>query len=114
MVPAVAPLTARCLLLSGLLALSIWGPVPAAAQTGPRFTLPLGFVIDVFADGVGSVRLMALDPAGTILVGESGIRTAAEIRKLGAAGAHAVLIGEHLMRALSPGDALGELVKGLQ
>jgi glucose/arabinose dehydrogenase len=70
MVPAVAPLTARRLLLSGLLALSIWGSAPAAAQTGPRFTLPPGFAIDVFADGVGSVRLMALDPAGTILVSE--------------------------------------------
>lgn len=49
-------------------------------------------------------------PPGTILVGESGIRTAADIRELGAAGAHAVLIGEHLMRAPSPGQALRELL----
>jgi indole-3-glycerol phosphate synthase len=53
-------------------------------------------------------------PAGTVLVGESGIRTAADIRELGRAGAHAVLIGEHLMRALSPGDALRELLEGVQ
>ncbi len=51
-------------------------------------------------------------PAGTVLVGESGIRTAADLRELGAAGAHAVLVGEHLMRAPSPGDALRELLEG--
>jgi indole-3-glycerol phosphate synthase len=53
-------------------------------------------------------------PAGTILVGESGIRTAADLRELGAAGAHAVLVGEHLMRAMSPGEALRELLGGQQ
>jgi indole-3-glycerol phosphate synthase len=51
-------------------------------------------------------------PAGTVLVGESGIRTSADLRELGAAGAHAVLVGEHLMRAPSPGDALRELLGG--
>jgi indole-3-glycerol phosphate synthase len=48
-------------------------------------------------------------PAGTILVGESGIRTHADLVSLGDAGAHAVLVGEHLMRAPSPGDALRAL-----
>ena len=45
-------------------------------------------------------------PAGVVLVGESGIRNAADVDALGRAGAHAVLVGEHLMRAESPGDAL--------
>jgi len=45
-------------------------------------------------------------PAGTVLVAESGIRTAADVQRLGDAGAHAVLVGEQLMRAPSPGDAL--------
>jgi indole-3-glycerol phosphate synthase len=45
-------------------------------------------------------------PAEVVLVGESGIRAAADIRALGDAGAHAVLVGEQLMRAESPGDAL--------
>lgn len=48
-------------------------------------------------------------PAGVVLVGESGIRTAADVEMLGAAGAHAVLVGEQLMRAASPGDALRAL-----
>jgi indole-3-glycerol phosphate synthase len=45
-------------------------------------------------------------PAGVVLVGESGIRTRDDIDALGRAGVHAVLVGEHLMRASSPGDAL--------
>ena len=49
-------------------------------------------------------------PAGVVLVGESGIRTGADVRALGAAGAHAVLVGEQLMRAASPGDALIALI----
>jgi indole-3-glycerol phosphate synthase len=49
-------------------------------------------------------------PPGTILVGESGIRSADDVRMLGEAGAHAVLVGEHLMRAPSPGAALRELL----
>jgi indole-3-glycerol phosphate synthase len=49
-------------------------------------------------------------PPGVVLVAESGIRTAADVRRLGDAGAHAVLVGEQLMRAASPGAALRELL----
>ena len=42
----------------------------AAAQGGPKLKVPPGFAIDVFADKVGSVRFMAVDPAGTLLVSE--------------------------------------------
>jgi indole-3-glycerol phosphate synthase len=45
-------------------------------------------------------------PADVVLVGESGIRTHDDIEMLGRVGVHAVLVGEHLMRAASPGDAL--------
>jgi indole-3-glycerol phosphate synthase len=51
-----------------------------------------------------------LVPPGTVLVGESGIRTAADVQAMLAAGAHAVLVGEQLMRAPSPGAALRELL----
>lgn len=56
------------LLALGLLAATL--PSPAAAQSGPKLTVPPGFAIDVFADKVGSVRFMAIDPAGTLLVSE--------------------------------------------
>lgn len=49
-------------------------------------------------------------PPGVVLVAESGIKTAADVRLLGAVGAHAVLVGEQLMRAESPGAALRELL----
>ena len=49
-------------------------------------------------------------PPSVVLVGESGIKTAADVRRLGDAGAHAVLVGETLMRAKSPGAALRELL----
>jgi indole-3-glycerol phosphate synthase len=49
-------------------------------------------------------------PPSVVLVGESGIKTAADVRRLGDAGAHAVLVGETLMRAPSPGAALRELL----
>jgi indole-3-glycerol phosphate synthase len=45
-------------------------------------------------------------PPSVVLVAESGIRTPGDLRTLGDAGAHAVLVGEQLMRAESPGDAL--------
>ena len=77
MVQAIAPVSRRSLrgalttaLLSATL-VSMTLPAPAAAQPGPKLKLPPGFAIDVFADKVGSVRFMAFDPAGTLLVSES-------------------------------------------
>lgn len=46
-----------------------------------------------------------------ILVGESGIRTRADVQQLHAAGADAVLIGETLMRQPDLGQAFAELFK---
>ncbi len=57
-----------------------------------------------------TARLAARLPQETVLVGESGIRDRHDVARLGAAGAHAVLVGETLMRASSPGDALRELL----
>lgn len=51
-----------------------------------------------FAEDLGvTERLAALVPPGVTLVAESGIRTAADARRMAAAGAHAVLVGEALM-----------------
>jgi indole-3-glycerol phosphate synthase len=67
--------------------------------------------LSTFAIDMGlTARLAPKLPAGTVLVGESGIKTRAHVDALGAAGAHAILVGESLMRAPSPGVALAELL----
>ena len=48
-------------------------------------------------------------PPGVVLVAESGIKTAADVAALAAVGAHAILVGESLMRAADPGAALRAL-----
>lgn len=59
-----------------------------------------------------SEELAALAPAGALLVAESGIRDPGDITRLRACGFRAFLVGETLMRAGRPEDALRELVKG--
>ncbi len=55
-------------------------------------------------------RLAPLAPAGKIVVSESGIRSREAVRRLGRAGAHAVLIGEALVTAADPGAKLRSLL----
>ncbi len=57
-----------------------------------------------------TVRLRPLIPQEVLVVAESGIRTAAEMARMEAAGADAVLVGEALMRAEDPGAAVRELI----
>jgi indole-3-glycerol phosphate synthase len=57
-----------------------------------------------------SLRLAAEAPKEVVLVSESGIRTREDIDRLRAAGFHAFLIGEELMRAEDEGKALRELI----
>lgn len=56
-----------------------------------------------------TARLAAHVPAGVTLVAESGIRDGADVRHMGRAGAHAVLVGETLVTAASPGNMVREL-----
>jgi len=60
-----------------------------------------------------SLKLAERLPRGTVPVAESGIRTADDIRRLVDVGYRGFLIGESLMRAASPGQALGALVSAL-
>lgn len=55
-------------------------------------------------------RLAALIPKNILSVAESGISTGADIARLRSAGFKACLIGESLMKAEKPGDALRKLL----
>lgn len=52
-------------------------------------------------------------PDGMTVISESGIHTPADLRRLQNGGVHAALVGEHFMRAPSPGQALRALLDGL-
>ncbi len=54
-------------------------------------------------------RLAGHVPPGTILVSESGVRTADDVQRLARVGTRAVLVGETLMRAPDIGQALDAL-----
>jgi indole-3-glycerol phosphate synthase len=54
-------------------------------------------------------RMAGSFPDNVVRVAESGIHSAADIARLRAAGYHAFLIGESLMRAERPGEALRDL-----
>jgi indole-3-glycerol phosphate synthase len=60
-----------------------------------------------------SIELAADLPKEITLVSESGIRTREEIDRLRAAGFHAFLIGEELMRAEDEGKALKDLIRAI-
>jgi indole-3-glycerol phosphate synthase len=66
--------------------------------------------LSIFKTDLGlSERLIPLFPADVIAVSESGIRTAADAARVHAAGAHAVLVGEALMKAADPAGLIAEL-----
>ena len=55
-------------------------------------------------------QLKNLAPAGSLLVSESGIHSADDIRRLRAAGIQAVLVGEHLLRQPDLQEAVHRLM----
>lgn len=55
-------------------------------------------------------ELAALAPVGCTLVSESGIREPQDVVRLKEAGAHAVLVGESLLRQSDPGAAAAHLL----
>lgn len=58
------------------------------------------------------IDLIPQIPVGTVIVAESGFRSAGEIQILKALGAHAVLIGETFMRAPDIGKKVEEMMYG--
>jgi len=65
------------------------------------------FVTDIAT----SERLAGLAPPGVRLVAESGLRSAADLRRLHRSGIDAFLIGESFMTAPDPGETLAAMLK---
>ncbi|MBI4575984.1 MAG: indole-3-glycerol-phosphate synthase [Planctomycetes bacterium] len=61
-------------------------------------------------DPLTTERLAPGVPAGVTRVSESGLRGRADLARLAGLGVHAVLVGEHLMRAADPEAAVRALV----
>jgi indole-3-glycerol phosphate synthase len=59
-----------------------------------------------------TLSLMELVPPGKLLVTESGILAATDVKRMRDAGVHAFLVGEAFMRADDPGTALQALFGG--
>ena len=59
-----------------------------------------------------SEQFIATLPRDVVAVAESGLKTSEDLTRLHVGGYHAFLIGERLMSADDPGQALGEILKG--
>ena len=64
------------------------------------------FTVDIST----TIRLASRIPKDIIVVSESGITSRADIDQLAVHGIRAVLVGEHIMRAQNPGEALRALL----
>jgi indole-3-glycerol phosphate synthase len=108
--------------LTGLLAAA--GRLGLAALVEVHDLDELARAVDAGARVIGvnsrNLRTLAVDlgvldavaariPPGVIAVAESGIRSASDLSRLGAAGYHAFLVGERLIAQPDPGAALREL-----
>jgi indole-3-glycerol phosphate synthase len=84
-----------------------------AEQAGARLIGVNNRDLRDFSVDVGrTARLMAHVPAGATIVSESGIGTPEQLHELERAGVAAVLVGEKLMRAADPEQALASLLSG--
>jgi indole-3-glycerol phosphate synthase len=60
------------------------------------------------------ISLLHTAPESTVLVSESGLQSAADLKLLYDEGIHAALIGEHFMRQSDPGEAVREMLDELE
>ena len=98
------PTLARLHLAAGDLGLSVLVEVHDAGEMARATAIGAGVIginnrdlRDFRVDLATTEHLAPLAPAGTLLVGESGIFTADDVRRLEAVGVHAVLVGESLI-----------------
>lgn len=83
--------------------------IARAAAAGAKIIGVNNRDLSVFKTDLGySERLIPKFPKGVIAISESGIFNGADARRVHAAGAHAVLVGEALMKAASPSALIAE------
>lgn len=84
-----------------------------AIDAGARLIVVNNRDLRTFKVALGvSLNLSRLLPKDVVAVAEGGIKTADDIHRLSGAGYRGFLVGESLMSAPSPGDALKELLTG--
>jgi indole-3-glycerol phosphate synthase len=66
--------------------------------------------LKVFKTDLATTERLAKMAAGKTLVAESGLHTRADVQRVQAAGAHAILVGESLMRSPNIGEKVKELL----
>jgi indole-3-glycerol phosphate synthase len=94
---------ARAAGLDALFEVHSEGEIDRAVSHGARIIGVNNRDLSVFTTDLGlSERLIPKYPPGTVAVSESGIQTAADAGRARRAGAHAVLVGEALMRSANP------------
>lgn len=84
----------------------------AAAARAPIVGINNRDLATFVTDRAVTGRLARLLPEGTIVVSESGIFTREHVREVEAAGAHAVLVGEAIVKEADPAGKVRELTGG--
>jgi indole-3-glycerol phosphate synthase len=102
---------AEALGLAALVEVHAEAEVPAALAAGSSLVGINNRDLATFnVDLVNTERVCRLLPGGLIVVSESGIGSAADVRRVVAAGATAVLVGEALVTAADPAALVAELL----
>jgi indole-3-glycerol phosphate synthase len=102
---------ARWLGLGALVEVHDEGELDAAARLGARLIGINNRDLKTFRTDLATTERLALRaPAGATIVSESGIASRADVVRVAAAGAHAVLVGEALSRSGDPAAKVRELL----
>ncbi|HEV8308752.1 MAG TPA: indole-3-glycerol phosphate synthase TrpC [Methylomirabilota bacterium] len=105
--------TAKGLGLSILVEVHDEAELDAAAELGAGLIGINNRDLETFRTDLATTeRLAPRAPAGVRLVSESGIATPADVARVAAAGAHAILVGEALSRSGDPAAKVRELTGG--
>src|SRR5581483_5038416 len=101
---------ARALGLGALVEVHTAGEVEAALAAGADIVGINNRDLRTFETRLETtLELLPLIPPGPVVVSESGFFTGAQVRRVVEAGAHAVLVGEGLVRAADVGTRVREL-----